>query len=198
MLLKVDNYISEYPDGRFHNLPLDTERTVLIPLIWNEVIKYNPIDVLEVGNVLRCYIDCSHDVIDQYENGVGVINKDIRTYKSDKKYKLIVSITTLEHVGDGNCSDLDELGIIHAINNMKELLVAGGKILFSVPIAQNEYMDTLFRKGRVGYTNLWAMKKVNIANQWRVCNLDDVISSTILYYPFTGSNAEILCEIIKE
>ena len=45
------------------------------------------------------YYKFEHDIVDKYEKKKGIINQDIVDYKPDKKYDLIISISTLEHVG---------------------------------------------------------------------------------------------------
>ena len=197
--IKIGNRVIKYPDKRFHNLSLDTERTIEIPLIWDEVIKYSPSEVLEIGNVLGQYIKRSHDVIDLQEQRTGIITGDIRTYQSEKKYKLIVSITTLEHVGDGRDGhDVDELGIINAINNMLGLLTDSGRIIFTVPVGQNPYMDNLFKEHKIVCDSIYAYKRIDALNNWLRLPYDDIKNSE-LYAPYWGTaNASLLCEIYKK
>jgi len=197
--IKIGDRVIKYPDKRFHNLPLDTERTIEIPLIWDEVIKYSPSEVLEIGNVLGQYIKRSHDVIDLQEQGTGIITGDIRTYQSEKKYKLIVSITTLEHVGDGRDGhDVDELGIINAINNMLGLLTDSGRIIFTVPVGHNPYMDNLFKEQKIVCDNIYAYKRIDALNNWLRLPYEDIKNSE-LYVPYWGTaNASLLCEIYKK
>ena len=197
--IKIGDRVIKYPDKRFHNLPLDTERTIEMPLIWDEVIKYSPSEVLEIGNVLGQHIKRSHDVIDLQEQGTGIITGDIRTYQSEKKYKLIVSITTLEHVGDGRDGhDVDELGIINAINNMLGLLTDSGRIIFTVPVGQNPYMDNLFKEQKIVCDSIYAYKRIDALNNWLRLPYDDIKNSE-LYVPYWGTaNASLLCEIYKK
>ena len=56
--------------------------------------------ILEVGNILSHYFSVNHDIVDKYEKDVDVINQDIIDYHPNKKYDLIVSISSLEHVGE--------------------------------------------------------------------------------------------------
>jgi len=63
------------------------------------VRKYRGKNILEIGNVLSRHIKLEHDILDKYETAKGVINEDIVDFKSEKKYDLIISISTLEHVG---------------------------------------------------------------------------------------------------
>jgi hypothetical protein len=38
-------------------------------------------------------------VLDKYEQAPGVINEDVVSFSPPQKYDLIVSVSTLEHVG---------------------------------------------------------------------------------------------------
>ena len=78
-----------------------TERLVEIPIVW-EVVKASQINnnrILEVGNVLSHRYPIGHDVVDKYEVIGSVINQDIVEFNPSKRYDLIVSISTMEHVG---------------------------------------------------------------------------------------------------
>src|SRR5215204_6122781 len=76
-----------------------TERTVEIPIAAQLVRKSGGGSVLEIGNVLSHYVDVAHDVVDKYEVAPGVENADVVDLRPGKHYDLIVSISTLEHVG---------------------------------------------------------------------------------------------------
>jgi hypothetical protein len=80
-----------------------------------------------VGNVLSHYFSVNHDVVDKYEKAEGVINRDIIDFHPSKEYDLIISISTLEHVGwDEDISDHkilhDPSKILRAIENLRGLL----------------------------------------------------------------------------
>lgn len=76
------------------------ERKVEIPIIVDYIRKYPTESILEVGNVLSHYFsNATHDIVDKYEQAINVLNEDIVDYGSNKKYDLIISISTLEHVG---------------------------------------------------------------------------------------------------
>ena len=50
------------------------------------------------GNVLLHYFPADHEIVDKYEKGDGIVNEDIVNFRPGKKYDLIVSISTLEHI----------------------------------------------------------------------------------------------------
>jgi hypothetical protein len=83
----------------WYNKTWRNERAVEVPIIWNIVKKYKRKRILEVGNVLSHYYPIRHEILDKYEKAPGVINLDVVDFKPAKKYDLIISISTLEHVG---------------------------------------------------------------------------------------------------
>lgn len=86
-------FLSDYNDTALN------ERAIEIPIINRIVTQYRGKDVLEIGNVLSHYFPVRHTILDKYELGQGVINEDICTYAPGKLFDLIISISTLEHVG---------------------------------------------------------------------------------------------------
>ncbi len=75
------------------------ERAVEVPIIWEEVRKHEAQRILELGNVLSHYYPVHHDIVDKYEKSAGVTNVDILDLDTSKDYDLIVSISTVEHIG---------------------------------------------------------------------------------------------------
>ncbi|MBH0190215.1 MAG: hypothetical protein HP492_00290, partial [Nitrospira sp.] len=82
-----------------YNRTWKNERGVEIPIFRELLLQHEGKRVLEVGNVLSHYFPIQHDVVDKYEVSPGVINKDIVGFLPQQTYHLIVSISTLEHVG---------------------------------------------------------------------------------------------------
>lgn len=101
------------------------ERAVEIAIVLEMVKKYQGMNILEIGNVLSHHVKFEHDVLDKYEIAKGVINEDIVDFKSDKKYDLIVSVSTIEHVGWDE-KPRDNMKILRAIENLKTIIVSRG------------------------------------------------------------------------
>ncbi|MDR4467711.1 MAG: hypothetical protein MRJ68_05315 [Nitrospira sp.] len=83
----------------FCNKTWKNERGVEIPIFRELLLEHDGQRVLEVGNVLSHYFPIHHDVVDKYEVAPGVINQDIVEFVPPERYDLILSISTLEHVG---------------------------------------------------------------------------------------------------
>lgn len=133
-----------------YNLTWKNERAIEVPLIF-DLIKKRRGNILEVGNVLPHYFFFKHDVLDKYEKEEGVINQDVIDFNPSNKYDLIVSISTLEHVGfDDNVNDPKK--IIKAIKNLKKnCLKKGGEMIITMPINYNPSMDKLLFNNKLGF-----------------------------------------------
>ena len=114
---------------------------------------YNDCSILEIGNVTSHYTNYGLQwgmntalpdaIVDKYEHGWGVKNEDIVTFKPKEKYDLVISISTLEHVGiDEEPPNPSKL--IEALFNIKKnILKPGGTMLATVPVGYNGCLDQL-------------------------------------------------------
>jgi SAM-dependent methyltransferase len=141
------------------------ERAVEVPIIFGLVRKHRAGRVLEIGNVLSHYFPVEHDVVDKYEPGERVINQDILDFAPSAKYDLIVSVSTLEHVGwDEKPSDPDK--VTQVVDRVRTFLRPGGRFVFTVPIGYNPEMDQSLRDGRFACDELICLKRVSEDNHW--------------------------------
>ena len=169
------------------------ERAVEVPIIWKIVTrsKSQGMHILEVGNVLSHYFSIQHDVLDKYEKAHGVINQDIVDFQPPKKYDIIVSISTLEHVGwDEEPRDPEK--ILRALENLKtNCLAAGGKIVVTLPLGYNTEMDRLHRGGKIRFTKQCYLKRVFGDNKWIEVDWDDVKEAKY-NNPFPAANGLVI------
>jgi len=141
------------------------ERAVEIPIIWRMVEEYQGKRILEVGNVLHHYFPCRHDVVDLYEKYPGVINQDIVDFRPSRKYDLVVSISTLEHVGWDH-RPREPGKILAALKNIKEhALAPGGRIIVTVPLGYNTYLDRFLAEGKIRFTSVGCLRRVSQHSQ---------------------------------
>ena len=127
-----------------------SERAVEVPIGLAALAEADPQRTLEVGNVLGKYARprAAHTVIDKYEHAPGVVNADALTF-SGGPYDLIVSISTLEHVGyDEQPRDAGKA--VRAIENLRGLLGPGGRLLATIPVGYNRELDDALRGGGLG------------------------------------------------
>lgn len=166
------------------------ERAVEIPIIWCIVEKNRGKRILEVGNVLSHYFLVNHDIVDKYEKADDVINEDVVNFQPSKKYDLIVSISTLEHVGwDENPREASK--IFRAIEHLKNLLSPGGKMIVTLPLGYNLKLDKFLKEGKLKFDNKYYLKRITKDNEWIEANWDDV--SDVKYgEPFPNANGLII------
>jgi len=196
-----------------YGITSNTERAVEIPII-RDMIKNNKSKrILEVGNVLSHYYPTDHDVLDKYERGEKVINKDIVDYNPSKKYDLIVTISTLEHIGLDEKPDdilkvtlwkdpvkhlknIDPIKILKVIEHLKEITAEGGKIIITIPLGYNENTEKLIFSGAIKFNNLYFLKRISSNNLWREVKYES-IKGAKYNYPFARANGLLIGIINK-
>jgi hypothetical protein len=120
-----------------------TERCVEIALGLRALGLHAGDQVLEVGNVLPLAGARGHTVVDKYEQGDGVLNVDIVDFDPERSYELVVSISTLEHVGwDEIPQDPDK-----AAAALKTIDRLGRRLLVTVPVGYHRRFEEAFLAG---------------------------------------------------
>jgi SAM-dependent methyltransferase len=142
------------------------ERAVEVPIVMSRLGRLPGEDFLEVGRVLDHYIDRPHDVVDKYELAAGVINEDVLEFAPEKRYEVIVSISTLEHVGfDEEVRDSDKPA--RSVMHLLTLLRPGGELLISFPLGYNPDIDQRALSGSLEFEEIRYLKRVSRSNRWR-------------------------------
>lgn len=165
------NYlISDYNNSSLN------ERTVEIPIALDFLMQKNPAEILEVGNVLNHYVDVQHDVVDKYEKELDVINEDAAYFRTDKRYDLVISISTIEHIGYDE--DKKEYGkALRTIRNLKSLLSPGGKILITVPLGYNPEIDSIVKNHSEEFSDIHFLKRMSIMNHWKEVTVEEALNT---------------------
>ena len=178
-----------------YNYTWANERAVEIPIIDKVVREYKGKRILEVGNVLSHYFLVQHDVLDKYEKEARVINQDVADFRPSKKYDLIISISTLEHVGwDEKPRSPEKL--LAAVENLKGILAPGGKLMATLPLGYNPEMDDQLCKHKLPFTRLYCLRRISRDNRWVESSWHDVQG---LKYgdPFPAANGLVIGVIEK-
>jgi hypothetical protein len=119
------------------------ERSVEVPLALDAYRRHDPADVLEVGNVLHLYGARRHTVVDKYEIAPGVMNEDIVEFRPGRRYSLVVTVSTLEHVGwDEDPIDADKAAA--ALEVVSEL---GDALFATIPVGYHRAFEDVFVSG---------------------------------------------------
>ncbi len=131
-----------------YNVTWAGERAVEVPIA-NWYLKQFPAsDVLEVGNVLSHYFPVSHDILDKFEKGKGIVNEDIVDFTPPKQYGLVLSISTFEHIGfDDEASEPSGQKIRKAVSSCLQHLRADGRLVLTVPLNYNPDLDRMIQDG---------------------------------------------------
>lgn len=161
---------------RRYNATWRNERAVEIPITRRVIEKSPASKILEVGNVLSHYGPVRHDVVDKYEQAYGVINEDVCTFRPVQKYDLIVSVSTLEHVGWDEHPRQPEK-VLTAFENLRSLLAPGGRIFVTLPLGYNPPLDEWIRKGKISFTKRFYLKRMSPANDWRETEYAEVLGA---------------------
>ncbi len=147
-----------------YNRTWNKSRAVEIPIIWGVLSEFKDKEILEVGNVLPHYFPVSHDIVDKYEKGRGVINEDILSFQPGGKYDLIISISTIEHIGWDPPEPREPVKALKAIEHLKNLLAPGGKLVVTIPLGHHSELDRMLKEGRIEFTKTYCLKRIDKKN----------------------------------
>lgn len=148
-----------------YNATLTNERAVEIPIA-RAFLTGCVGEGLEVGNVLGHYDESTpRNIVDKYERGRNVSNLDV--FDIVHRYDWIVSVSTIEHVRQGDDGDNDWAAAA-ALLYLRGLLNPGGRMLVTVGLGQNPTLDRFLASTGQGITyrrwrhvdprkNSWAM-----------------------------------------
>ncbi|MBE9096151.1 FkbM family methyltransferase [Tychonema sp. LEGE 07203] len=131
------------------------ERAIEIPIALNFIATLEKKDnILEVGNTLSHYENSLSEyigirprrIVDKFEVVQGVDNVDFMDIPSEEKYDVIVSVSTVEHIGQGIEPSSQAYGEqiqirdmempLKAIAKIYDLLAIGGKAFITVPFGK--------------------------------------------------------------
>lgn len=172
-----------------HNATWRNERAVELAIISRAVALAGAEPVLEVGNVLQHYFPHRHEVVDKYERGPGVRNVDIVEFSSARPYGLIVSISTLEHIGFDD-EDRDPGKAALTVAHLRTLLAPGGRALITAPLGYNPHLDAEMAHEALGF-DLQRYLVRTAMTRWREAGLGDVLGSSY-GAPWPGANGLLI------
>jgi hypothetical protein len=179
-----------YYYGRY-NTTWHHERAVEVPVCWEIVRRFAPEQVLEVGNVLPHYFKTGHTVVDKDEADPRVVNADVVEFTTDRRFELILSISTLEHVGFDYSETAEPEKILVAVEHLRSLLSEHGRLLITLPMGYNPHLDELLRGGALRFDRILALERVTQDNRWREATWDDIAHARY-NDPFRGANGLVI------
>lgn len=177
------------------NRTWDNERAVEIPVVWSALQRHGRSEgVLEVGNVLGHYFEIAHPVLDKYEHDPGVTwNEDVVTFKPPFAPELILSISTLEHVGHSE-QPRDPAKFRQAVEAVAGWLAPGGRLLFTVPLGYNPAVREYLDAPHAERSAVRCLRRTTLDNLWVQADYAEVCD---LRYdrPFRCANAIAIVEL---
>lgn len=172
------------------------ERAVEVPLIWEYLKNKKKKHILEVGNVfMHYYPPFPHTIVDKYEKADGVRNEDILTYNPRKKFEVIVSISTIEHIGWDE-KKKEKMKIPRVIAHLYDLLAPGGEAFITFPVGYNAYLDEHLYAATLPFSTINYLKRTSLGNEWKEVMKEDILGSKYAS-PYPNANA-ICIGIIKK
>lgn len=165
------------------------ERAVELAVAFDWLDRRPPGPVLEVGHVLGHYRRNrpGHTVVDLYEPAEGVLNVDALDYHPDERFRSIVAVSTLEHVGfDEDDQDPDKTRKL--VDHLASLLTGDGELLVTFPLGYHHALDQHLLAGRLGFSDVTILKRLTTLGAWGEGSLDEVPGFRY-GFPFHRANA---------
>ena len=151
-----------------------SERVVEIPFAKEFLLRNRGKDVLEIGNVLSHYFSFNHEIVDKYEMNPSVINIDIIDFSPERKYDLIISVSTIEHIGfDEPHKDKEKPK--KALLKIFDLLNSNGTAIITVPLGYNPEIDSILVNNEINFTKKYFLKRVSILNLWKETTMEEAL-----------------------
>jgi len=161
-----------------YNATWRNERTVEVPIAAAALSRHARGKVLEVGNVLANYVPAhalpaDRTVIDKYEQAPGVSNVDVVEHEPAAPYELIVSLSTIEHVGQDE-EPCEPGKALRALELMHSWLAPGGELLVTVPLGHNPALDEALLGEDPPFARLGFMRRLDARNVWAQASGEEV------------------------
>ena len=167
-----------YLDHKYNHASLNM-RSIEVPIIERYVRQFDPRRVLEIGNVLRHYRKYTHTCVDATERGKGIYNRDVMTWRPDKRWDLVVSISTVEHIGHGRYKHITAAHYIpRAIfAKLSRFLTPSGALVVTVPLGYNSELDSAISDDDLPGVTAHFMRRLNIANEWEETDKETALAT---------------------
>lgn len=170
-----------------YNTTWRVERAVEVPPVLAALDRRPHARILEVGNVLAHYTEVRHDVVDRYESAPHVIREDAATYRPEQPFDLILSVSTLEHIGWDEQPRQPEKAV-RTIDHLLGLLAPGGAMLVTAPCGYNPALDRAVAAGRLPFEEIHFLRRVSADNRWEGTDADTALAAPY-GRPWNGAQA---------
>jgi hypothetical protein len=178
-----------------YNVTWLNERRVEIPIMRTVLARAGGARVLEVGNVLSHYdTSLRHTVVDRYERPArdNAYAEDAETFAHGSPYDLVISISTLEHVGQDELPRDDDK-IRRTLLHLRNLLSPRGTLVFTAPIGYSAPLDRLVEEG-AGFLERRCLRRLNAKNEWVEADWSEV-REVKFHDPYPFANAIVVARV---
>jgi hypothetical protein len=156
-----------YFSSRVSRVSWQSERTVELPIVL-EILRNRPgARVLEVGNVLKVYVESDHEVLDKHDTSPGIVREDICSFRPERPYGIVVCISTLEHVGWDFGEARDPGRALAAFEALRGCVAPGGLLVATVPLGYNAALDRMLDEGTIRFDRRLCLLRLGWRNAWR-------------------------------
>ncbi len=186
-----DGKVYNYAIARY-NCTWNNERAVEVAHMRDVIRAVPDLEILEVGNVLKNYTVGSWTVCDKYEKDADVLPLDVIDFSFRKRFKRIIAISTLEHVGFDE-PELNPDALPQAVNNLVRHLDEGGKLVCTLPIGYNPFVDQHLRDGSSGFDSIQYLSRTGLM-RWEECLPGDAFKKRY-GTPYECANALAICSV---
>jgi hypothetical protein len=115
---------------------------------------------------------------------------DVVDFRPTRPYDLIVSISTLEHVGF-NEQPLEPEKPWRAIRNLQRALSSQGRLVITVPIGANPHLDRMLEEGRIPLDDPVCLRRISRDNRWRQVPWEDIRQARY-GHPYRNANGVLM------
>ena len=183
----VDDQVLDYFVHPY-NATWRNERCVELAVAFDWLDRRPTGRTLEIGHVLGHYRSLhDHTVVDKYEAAPDVVNADAMDYRPAVRFRSIMAISTLEHVGyDEEEQDPDKTRRL--VDHLATLLTPDGELLITFPLGYNRELDAHLVSGTLGFDHLAVLRRTSALGAWEQADLDHLPHARY-GFPFRNGNS---------
>jgi hypothetical protein len=172
-------------DYEFRRWYWRTERCVEVALGKHVLRNRDMTNVLEIGNVLSMTGITGQTVVDKYEMGPNVLNVDVLDYEPTRRFDLVLSISTFEHVGHDEHPREPE----KAAKALQRIDALADDLLITIPVGYHREFERAFLDGPFDQVDL--LVKASRLPRWESRPLSE--RESIQYaFPYASANGVLV------
>jgi len=129
--------------------------------------------------------------LERYDpGGITLVNADVVDWQPPAPFDLILSVSTLEHVGWDE-TPREPGRLLVAVERLRGMLAPGGLLLVTMPLGHNAELDAALADGRLRFARQTFLKRLSRDNLWREAPWSEV-AGTRYNRPYPSANAIVV------